>query len=87
MNEHGRCKRCGAPLLWLVNVRNHHRVPVDVDPARDGVVTIEPGRTWDGVRFARVHANPEVAAATGLDRPRYRLHTAACKPTSKNRRK
>lgn len=88
------CRRCGRPLVWVVNLRNNHLLPVDPDPCRDGVVTIEgTGRTWDGARFARVHASPEVAAMTGLDRPRYRPHTVTCpntkpktRPKTKTRR-
>lgn len=82
------CKRCGQPIVWLVNLRNNHRLPVNPEPCPEGVVTIETGRTWDGLRYARRHATPEVAASTGLTRPRFRPHTDTCKPTRpKTRRK
>lgn len=82
------CRRCGRPLVWVINVRTGHRMPVDPDPCREGTVTIEgTARSWDGTRYARVHATPEVAAMTGLDRPRFRPHTATCPKTKPKTRR
>lgn len=67
--EEGRCRSCGAPILWAITTAGKP-MPVDAvpDPAGNVSVEREAGRL-----VARVHTEPSL-----FGEPRHMPHHATC---------
>lgn len=67
-----RCRRCQAPVRWVVTASSGSRMPIDPLPHRMGNVVLEPvsGRGVEAV----VHGNDELPLAVEA----FRSHFATC---------
>jgi hypothetical protein len=73
------CRSCGAPIRWVVTYQGR-RMPVDVEPAKDGNIVLE-GDTAVAV------GKPAKRLAYGRPgTPLYRSHFASCPQASEHRR-
>lgn len=70
MTAPGRCRSCGAPILWATTASGR-KMPVDAEPVADGTLVL---RERDGEVFVVVAANAE----SNVVGPRHRAHFATC---------
>jgi len=66
----GRCKRCGAPMLWAKSSLGNW-IPMDVRPSQAGTHVLYKGRD---VPIARLDGGEDPEA------PRFECHRETCRP-------
>jgi hypothetical protein len=78
-NGNARCRSCGERILWAETVKGR-RIPIDVQPAHDGNIRLEPQGQ---------HAPPLAIVLTGQienNTQRWRSHFASCPNAAQHRR-
>ena len=71
--NHGRCKSCGAPIVWVKTVKGHN-MPLDPTPVAGGNIQI-----LDNGRAQIVSTHPDVIRSVS--------HFATCPEAGAHRRK
>ncbi len=77
MSEQGKCRSCGAAILWVKSARTGTLMPLDAAPVENGNIFIKDGLAvvLSGDLFE-----------TMLDGPRYQSHFASCPNAAKHRK-
>lgn len=74
----GRCRSCGAAILWTKTAATGATIPLDAEPSKDGNMVIIEGKA---------HINRGSMFEPIWKGPRYKAHFATCPNAKKHRRK
>lgn len=75
--EQGKCRSCGAQIIWIRSAKTDNLLPLDAEPVPDGNTYILDGKAviQKGDIFDEM-----------IDGPRYKSHFATC-PNAQQHRK
>lgn len=62
----GRCRSCGAPIIWAISPKTGRPMPVDIEPTAGANVELTPHTVRPGDWHARVVAPAHTFGRTDL---------------------